>query len=246
MTKKTWLIFGAICIALLDGLIYASRGNRIDVSNVDTKVAQSASEQSGNIGDHTYGNTSSKVVLIEYGDYQCPGCASSYLAIKQVVDKYKDKMGFIFRSYPLYTSHPNAFAAAAAAEAAGLQGKFWEMHDKLYSDQSAWNQLTGTSRTEYFVSVAKSIGIDGDKLQSELDNPNIKRKIDFDKILGEKDKVTGTPGFYINGRNVSDQYFKDGKIVSKNTQGAAVVWSNAEAFEKLVIIPALKEAGINI
>ena len=155
-------------------------------------------------------------------------------------------MGFIFRSYPLYTSHPNAFAAAAAAEAAGLQGKFWEMHDKLYSDQSAWNQLTGTSRTEYFVSVAKSIGIDGDKLQPELDNPNIKRKIDFDKILGEKDKVTGTPGFYINGRNVSDQYFKDGKIVSKNTQGAAVVWSNAEAFEKLVIIPALKEAGINI
>lgn len=247
MTKKTWLIFGALCIALLGGLVYMSRNNKIDVSQVDANAVQKASDQNGNIADHTYGNMSSKVILIEYGDYQCPGCGSAYPVIKQVTEKYKDKMGFIFRNYPLYTAHPNAFAASSAAEAAGLQGKYWEMHDKLYTNQSAWNQLTGSARTEYFVSAANEIGANGAALQSQLDNPSIKRKIDVDEALGKKAGVTGTPSLYINGRSVGDQDVKDGALIpSDNDSSTQPVWAKVETLENLIIIPALKSAGIAI
>ena len=244
MTKKAWLIFGALCIAVIGGLIYLANSNKVDVSNIDATQIQAASSQNGNIAEHTYGNMNSKVVLIEYADYQCPGCGSAYPIIKQVVEKYKDKIGYVFRNFPLYSSHPNAFAAAAAAEAAGLQGKYWDMHDKLYENQSAWSSLSGSERTDQFVTLATSVGVDGDKLRNELDSPSIKKKIDFDHSIGTKISITGTPSFYINGKNVGDRYYKDDKIVTETTDGAALVWSNATAFENLVIKPALKDAGV--
>lgn len=247
MTKTAWIIFGVLCAGLLGGLIYMSREGKLDVSSVNTAVIQQPSAQSGNIGDHVYGNTSSKVILVEYGDYQCAGCSSSYQMVKQLTEKYKDKLGFVFRNYPLYTSHPNAFAASAAAEAAGLQGKYWEMHDKLYSEQSSWSQLTGEDRTNYFVSAAKSLGVDSDKLRSTLDSADIKRKIDFDEALGKKDQLSGTPSFYINGKSVGDKDVKDGKLIAQdNDSSTPPVWSSLDNFETLVIIPALKEAGIEI
>lgn len=247
MTKKSWLIFGILCLAILGGLAYLSQNKKVDVSEVDGTKIQAATSHNGNIADHTSGNMNSKIILVEYGDYQCPGCGASYQAIKQVTEKYKDKIGFIFRNYPLYTAHPNAFAASAAAEAAGLQGKYWEMHDKLYSEQSSWNQLSGQARTEYFIAAADSIGIDGKALGEKLDDPMIKRKIDFDEALGKKMQVKGTPSFYLNGKSVGDQDVKDGKLVpSDEDSSTPVVWSSAENFEKYIIIPALKDAGIDV
>ncbi len=245
MTKKAWLIFSVLCVAVFGGLIYLANNNKVDVSNVDTTAIQSASPKNGQTGDHTYGNMKSKVILVEYGDYQCPGCGSAYPVIKQAVEKYKDKIGFIFRNFPLYSIHPNAFAASAAAEAAAQQGKYWEMHDQLYTNQSSWNQLTGSERTDQFATLATSIGVDADKLRSTLDSPDIKKKIDYDHALGVKDGVQGTPSFYVGGKNVGDQYVKDGKVVPKGTDGASLAWSDATAFENFVIIPALKAAGIN-
>lgn len=247
MTKKTWIIFAVICVAIIGGMIYTSRNNRVNVTDVDGNVYQAASAENGNIGDHTYGNMKSKVILIEYGDYQCPGCASAYSVIKEVTEKYKDKMGFIFRNYPLYSAHPNAFAAAAAAEAAGLQGKYWEMHDKLYSEQNTWKSLTGSARTDYFIQTADQIGISGSELSGQLDNSNIKRKIDFDEALGKKAGVKGTPSFYIDGTNVGDQDVSDGKLIpSDSSSDTPSVWSTADTFEQYIIIPALKKAGIEV
>ncbi|MFZ1600261.1 MAG: thioredoxin domain-containing protein, partial [Candidatus Saccharimonas aalborgensis] len=143
MTTKSWIIFSVLCVAILGGLVWVSRGDRIDVTDIDPSTVQPALSKNGQIADHTYGNMNSKVVLIEYGDYQCPGCGSAAPVIKKVVDKYKDKIGFVFRNFPLYEKHPNAFAASATAEAAGLQGKYWEMHEKLYANQDAWSQLSG-------------------------------------------------------------------------------------------------------
>lgn len=245
MTKKTWLIFGALCVAVIGGLIYLANNNKVDVSNVDLTKVQAASSQNGNIGEHTYGNMNSKVILTEYADYQCPGCGSSYPVIKQVVEKYKDKIGFVFRNFPLYSIHPNAFAAAAAAEAAGQQGKFWEMHAKIYENQSAWQNLTGSERTDYFVTAAIDLGLNGDTLRTALDDANIKKKIDFDHALGVKANVSGTPSFFIGTNNVGDKYFKDSKLVSESTDGAALVWSDATAFETFVIKPALQANGIS-
>lgn len=244
MTGKTWAIFAALCVAVLGGMIWVSQSDKIDVTNVNIDTLQTASAQNGGIADHTEGKADSKVVLIEYGDYQCPGCGSAYPIIKQVVDKYKDQITFVFRNYPLYSAHPNAFSSASAAEAAGLQGKFWEMHDKLFTNQNSWKDLNGTARTDYYVNLASQLSLDVDKFKADLDNPDVKKKIDFDAALGKKAQVTGTPSFYLNGKSIGDQYVLDGKIVPRGTSGAALVWTDADAFGKLVIEPALKEAGI--
>lgn len=244
MTKKTWIIFATICVALIAGLVAISQGSKVDVSNIDTNVIQQASNKNGNIGDHVFGKADSKVVLIEYGDYQCPGCGSAYPIIKEVTEKYEKQIAFVFRNFPLYSIHPNAFAAASTAEAAGLQGKFWEMHNYLYENQNSWNQLTGTNRTSFFKTAANNLGLDTGKLETDLTAANVKRKIDFDVALGKKLNITGTPTLYLNGKNISDIYTKDGKIVDKSTADASFVWTDADALEKLVIIPALQEHGI--
>lgn len=246
MTNKGWIIFTVLCVAILGGLIAISQGGRIDVSKVPLAEIHAASKDSGDIADHVSGNAKSKVILYEYGDYQCPGCESAYPIIKQVTEKYKDQLGFVFRNYPLTTIHPNALAAASASEAAGLHGKYWQMHDKLYEDQAAWKDLTGVDRTNYFVAAAEGLGIDGASFREDLDSTSVKKKIDFDQELGKKAGITGTPSFFINDKNVGDQYILDGKIVPKGTDGASLIWSDASAFEKLVIIPALKDHGIAV
>lgn len=244
MTKKGWIIFTVLCVAVFGSLIAISQGGKIDVSNVPLAEIHAASKDSGDVADHVFGNEKSKVILYEYGDYQCPGCESAYPIIKQVAEKYKDQLGFVFRNYPLTSIHPNALAAASASEAAGLHDKYWEMHDKLYEDQSAWKDLTGVNRTDYFVAAAEALGIDGNSFREDLDSTRVKKKIDFDKALGEKAGITGTPSFFINDKNVGDQYVLDGKIVPKGTEGASLIWSDADAFENLVIVPALKDHGI--
>jgi hypothetical protein len=246
MTSKTWIIFSVLCIGILGGLIAISQGEKINVEDVELSSVHAASKDSGNIADHVSGNANSKVMLIEYGDYQCPGCESAYTVIKQVTDKYRKEIGFIFRNYPLTSIHPNALAAASASEAAGLQGKYWEMHDRLYSDQSSWKDLSGAARTDYFMSSAKSLGINGAQFEAALDSPEVSKKINFDIALGKKANISGTPTFYVNDKNVGDQYVKDGKIVAKGSEGASPIWSDADAFENLVIIPALKEKGIQL
>ena len=245
MTSKGWIIFATLCVAILGGMIFVAQKDKTDVSSVDVSKLQPATEQNGNIADHVQGNADSKVVLIEYGDFQCPGCASAAPVIKGLVEKYKDNIAFVFRNYPLYQMHPNAFSSSSAAEAAGLQGKYWEMHDKLYTTQNEWNQLTGADRTEYFVQAAVSIGVDGDQLRDDIsNNKDIKKKIDFDTALGKKVQITGTPGIFVNGENFSDKRIKDGKFTSDTK--ASYVWNDATAFENLVIKPALKKAGVSV
>ena len=248
MTKKAWIIFAAMCVGLIGGLIFLQQRNQIDVSSVDTTKAQPASRESGNISEHVYGNANSKVLLVEYADFQCPGCNSSYPVTKKVIEKYKDKIGFIFRNYPLTSAHPNALAAAAAAESAGLQGKYWEMHNSLFENRASWGELSGSTRTENFVKLASDIkGLNVEKFKADLENPNIRKKIDYDMALGKKDSVGGTPAMYINGKDVGSQKVLNGKLVSgTNTDtNASYVWANADDFEKFVIQPAMKSAGIS-
>ena len=248
MTKKAWIIFAAMCVGLIGGLIFLQQRNQIDVSSVDTTKAQPASSESGDISEHVYGNSNSKVLLVEYADFQCPGCNSSYPVTKKVIEKYKDKIGFIFRNYPLTSAHPNALAAAAAAESAGLQGKYWEMHNSLFENRASWVELSGSTRTENFVKLASDIkGLNVEKFKADLENPNIRKKIDYDMALGKKDSVGGTPAMYINGKDVGSQKVLNGKLVSgTNTDtNASYVWANADDFEKFVIQPAMKSAGIS-
>lgn len=244
MTKKSWIVVAIICVLAMGGLIMVSRSNQLDVSDIDPFQFQAASELNGGIDDHYRGKKDSQVTMIVFGDFQCPGCASSAPIIKQLAQRYNEQINMIFRNFPLYSIHPNAFAAAAAAEAAGLQGKYWEMHDALYSEQTSWSSLTGSARTDYFLSLAERIGIDADTLRTNLENPSIKKKIDFDTALGKKAEVSATPSIYVDGELVSEKYFLDDKLVSKDTEGAQAIWTSADAFGKLIIEPALKKHGI--
>lgn len=247
MTTKTWLIFAAVCVAIIGGMVWMSQGNSINIDDVDAHTIQTGNDKNGNIGDHILGPDNAKVVIVEYGDYQCPGCKQVAPMLKAVQAKYSDNVALIFRNFPLVTAHPNARAAAASAEAAALQNeeKYWDMFTTIYQNQEAWSGQNGQTRTDTFASYATQLGLDRDRFINDLTSPDIAKKIDFDTALGRKVGVTGTPTIYVNGEE-ANQYVKDGKVVDRNEDGAANVWTSQNDFEKIVLIPALEKAGVKL
>lgn len=237
MTSRTWIIFIAIVVVLFGGLIYLSTKDNVDVSNVNGDKVQATSEKSGGIADHVYGVRDSKVVLVEYGDYQCPGCGSAYQPIKEVTEKYKGQLTFIFRNFPLTNIHPNARAAAAAAEAAGKMGKYWEMHDKLFESQSEWQGVSATERTSIFTGYAASLGLNPSKFEAILtdQSTSLNQKINFDIALGRKAGVDSTPTFFLNGKKITEK-----------TDDGNEIWADADQFEQKVLLPAFQQAGIEL
>jgi protein-disulfide isomerase len=205
VTKKTWIIFGIICLGVLGGLIYAASRNNVTLpKNLDVNAIQSANSANGQIADHVFGDAKSPVVLIEYGDFECPYCGEAYPQVKTVTDKYQGQIAFIFRNLPLTTVHPNALAAAGAAEAAGLQGKYWQMHNLLYEDQNNWVNDSVDDRTNAFVGYANQLGLNVSKFKTDLSSDQVTQKINYDiavfKTLGID---MSTPTFYLNGKQVS-------------------------------------------
>lgn len=227
MSKRAWIIFAGICVLVLGSLVYVSNQNRVDVSKIDVSAIQQPAEASGLIGDHVYGKTDSKVVLIEYGDFQCPGCGSAHPTVKELSEKYKDQLTFVFRNFPITNIHPNARVAAAAAEAAGLQGEYWEMHNKIYENQSSWSNLSSSDRTGFFVNYASELGLDTGKFTQDLAGEAVSKKINFDQALGKKAGTDATPTFFLNGKKLDNE------------------WNDKERLETL-LVDAMKTEGITL
>jgi protein-disulfide isomerase len=215
VSKKAWIIFASACVILLVGLVYISSKDKVDVSKVDTDKVQGSAAQTGDIADHVFGKKDSKVVFIEYGDFQCPGCGSAYPTVKTVTEKYKGQVAFIFRNFPLTSIHPNAKAAAAAAEAAGLQNRYWEMHDVLYANQSSWENLSTSERIDFFAGYAKNLGLDTDKFKKDMGSTKVNQKINYDIALGKKIGVNATPSLYLDGKAVAQDTWSDVKKLDK-------------------------------
>ncbi len=211
MDKIRWIIFGGIVVILFGALVVYNQATRVnvDVSKVDANTILPASVQNGNIADHVEGSTSGKITLIEYGDFQCPYCGQVYPQIKSIMNTYKDNVTLIFRNFPLSTIHPNALAAAAVAEAAGLQGKYWAMHDLLYTNQADWDSLTGSARTNVFKGYATSLGLNITKFDTDLTGSAVTQKIAFDRALGDKMNVQSTPSIYLDGTLISSDVNQD-------------------------------------
>ena len=204
MNKKSWIIFAIIVVAIVGGMIYISTQNRLNISDINNdqlNTAIGAESRNGNIADHEIGSKDAKVTIIEYADYQCPGCGTAAPKAEALAEKYKDHVRLIFRNFPIASSHPNARAAAAAAEAAGLQGKFWEMNELLYANQDAWKNANATERDNIFKSYAEQLKLNIDQYKTDIASNKVKNKIDFDMALGRKHGVAATPTFYINGKN---------------------------------------------
>lgn len=138
-----------------------------------------------------------KIVLVEYGDYQCPYCGHAFPLVKKFVEEYGDEVAFVFRNFPLTDSHQYAMAAATIAEAAGKQGKFWEMHDLIYNNQ---NLLSENMLKE----CAAALNLDINKIENDITTSNLQDKIEADFEGGVRSGVNGTPSFFVNGEKWED------------------------------------------
>ena len=199
LNKLKWIIFVVITVGIFGVLVISSKSNQLDVSGVDINAIQTANNQNGNIAEHISGKIGSKVTLMEYGDFQCPACGTAYTRIKPITDQYKNQLQFVFRNFPLTSIHPNGKAAAGVVEAAGLQGKYWEMFDKIYTTQSAWSNLSGTERTTFFEKYASGLGLDTVKFTADMASVPVNNKISYDQAIGFKAKVEATPTYFLNG-----------------------------------------------
>lgn len=146
--------------------------------------------------DQATGNKSSENILVEYGDYQCPHCGHAHPLVKKLLEEEGDNFKFVFRNFPLQEAHPAAYMAACAAEAAGRQGKFWEMHDMIFENQKM------LVKADAFARFAKELGLDEEKFDNDLNDPKIADKVDEDFESGIRSGVNGTPTFFINGNIV--------------------------------------------
>lgn len=141
---------------------------------------------------------SSPVVLEEYGDYQCPPCGILFPVLKQIEHEYGDQVRFVFRHFPLTKIHPNAMTAAQAAEAAGNQGKFSQMHDRLYGTQNAWKDLADARPT--FIGYARELGLNIEQFTRDMDSAAVAQRIASDMQKGSSVGVSGTPTVFIDGQ----------------------------------------------
>jgi protein-disulfide isomerase len=142
--------------------------------------------------DHILGPEDAPVTLVEYGDFECPYCGAAHLILKEVLDVMTDDLRFVFRHFPLTQIHPRGETASEAAEAAGAQGQFWDMHDLLFE-----NQQTLDSR--HLVRFAEQLGLDTVRFVREVQEHAHHERIRDDFSSGVRSGVNGTPAFFING-----------------------------------------------
>jgi protein-disulfide isomerase len=149
--------------------------------------------------DHVQGTADAAVTLVEYGDYECPYCGAAYPIVKEVQARMGDRLRFVFRNFPITTSHPQAEQAAESAEAAAAQERFWEMHDVLYENQ---RHLEDENLRTY----AEQLGLDVERFGKELAEHVHAARVREDFMSGVRSGVNGTPTFYINGVRHDDSY----------------------------------------
>ena len=143
--------------------------------------------------DHREGPSAARIVLVEYGDYQCPYCGAAYPFVKKLQNELGTKLRFVFRNFPITTSHPQAEWAAETAEAAAAQGKFWEMHDFLYENQAS------LADHGFFANYAKKLELDVKRLEKEVAQHVHASRVKEDFMSGVRSGVNGTPTFFIGG-----------------------------------------------
>lgn len=187
-------IFGIVLVVA--GLIFVvMKGSGVSQDNGVTTSGLSS-------GDWIKGNPNASVVLIEYGDFQCPACASFYPTVKTLVEEFKESVAFSYRHFPLSQIHKNAELAGRITEAAGLQGKFWEMHDTLFERQKEWSNERDAK--EIFLRYAVDLGLDMERFKTDLESDTVKSAVDEDYNEGIRARVNGTPTFFLNGSRISN------------------------------------------
>jgi protein-disulfide isomerase len=198
MDKRFLTIIAIILVGFL-GFVMVNNNKKA----ADTKSTVAAT-------NHVRGNTSSNVTFLEYADFQCPACASFNPTIEEVYEKYKDTVKFQFRNLPLTQLHKNAVAAARAAEAADMQGKYWEMNQLLY-ERSNWSTWTTSDKaTTYFEQYARQLNLDVAKFTADSKSQATNDRVNADKAAFAKTgSEQSTPTFFLNGEKVENSALLD-------------------------------------
>ena len=148
---------------------------------------------------HARGPVQAPVTLEEFGDFQCPPCGMISGPLLEIEKDYGPKLRVIFRNFP-FPNHQHALEAADAAEAAGLQGRYWEMHDLLYKEQATWSKAPDVN--QLFVSYARILGLEMDRFETDIAGPTVKARVTADQERGKSLGVTATPSIFINNQGV--------------------------------------------
>lgn len=186
-------IAAATLIIIIGGVFLMGRGNK-------SAVTPTANPQLLVRGDSNQTATDSaqvKVMVVEFGDFECPACQEAHSVTKQMLKDYDGKVNFVFRNFPL-PQHSKAQIAAEAAEAAGEQGKYWPMYDKIYENPSEWEN--SNQPLEIFSSFAKDLGLDVAKFQAAVKANKFADKIQRDLADGTALGINSTPTFFVNGK----------------------------------------------
>jgi protein-disulfide isomerase len=175
------------------------RAKRPQVKNIPESQTV---EGKDNAAAHVRGNPDAPVTLEEFGDFQCPPCGQFSVFVDELLKEYDSRLRIVFHNFPL-PAHEHAREAAFAAEAAGFQGKYWEMHERLYREQSDWSKAPNTR--ELFESYAATLGLDMDQFRKDMDGEKAMQRVDSDHALGDSLGVKVTPTVFINKRPIEPE-----------------------------------------
>jgi protein-disulfide isomerase len=177
---------------------------RSRINKLDMAVSMDSTELSRLLlpiraSDHVHGPEDAPYTLVEYGDYECPDCGHLYAVLRDLQSDISSRLRIVFRHYPLSGIHPHAQLAAEAAEAAAAQGKFWEMHSRLFEQQAALG-------TKDLIRYAKELTLDVERFRNELKNHTHAQRVRADFVAGVQNGVYGTPGLFLNGVRYDDAW----------------------------------------
>jgi protein-disulfide isomerase len=187
MTTRFWIII-VIILVVFGGVLVFHKNNTPTAGSTPTSNVE--------------GEGKTGVKLVEYGDFECPYCEEYYPIVKQVAAQYNTQIYFQFRNLPLTQIHPNAFAGARAAQAAALQGKFWQMHDLLYDNQNQW--VSASSPETLFVGYAQSLNMNVSQFQNDYASTKVNNTIQADiTAFGKTGQPEATPTFFLDGKHIT-------------------------------------------
>jgi protein-disulfide isomerase len=190
---KKFVVILLVIVGIFVGYLYTTKQD---------STTDGTTESSAVATTHTQGAGNKKVTLVAYEDFQCPVCGQYFPILNEVKNKYGDDITFQFRHFPIDSIHPNARAAHRTAEAAGNQGKFFEMHDLLYENIQSWS--ASTNAKSIFDTYAKQLNLDMTKFNADFASEQTNEIINADVNEGKKLGVSGTPSFILNGRLLAD------------------------------------------
>lgn len=193
--KFVLVIVISTVLLLIGGFIFTSKtGSSSSTNSNYKKLLEVVSD------DYIKGNKNASVTFVEYLDFECEACAFYYPLIKQLAGEFKNEVRFVNRYFPL-PGHQNGLPAALAVEAAGRQGKYWEMHNILLGNQKSWGEKK-SPEPAIFESYAKQIGLNMDQFKKDVNSPAVRDRVNRDKDSGTKLGISGTPTFYLNGEKL--------------------------------------------